>query len=68
MNGMLHIYNDCTIDWHVQICEAVWPESRIQSTTPILEGRTHGRPDMNPMSPIQGHSPRGDNNIVLSIY
>ena len=23
MKGMLHIYNDCTIDWH-QVCENMW--------------------------------------------
>ena len=29
----------------VQICEAVWVESRTQSTTPIRDGRTDGRTD-----------------------
>ena len=118
---MLHIYNDCTTDWHqvcanmwsglgwvahtkyhpsyikyaeklsflwpfpesemrsrskwkvcctstmivqligikcVQICEAVWAESRTQNNTPIRNGhtdrRTDGRTDMNPMSPVRG--------------
>ena len=120
MKGMLHIYNDCTIDWlapsmckyvkrfgqsraHkvppvlykvcrktkffvtfswiwnevkvkmkvcctstmivqlivikcVQICEAVWAESRTQSTTPIRDGRTHGH---EPYVPRSGYSPHG---------
>ena len=64
MKGMLHIYNDCTIDWHqvqyVQICEAVWTESRTQSTTSIRDTRTDGRTHRHESYvPRLKHSPIG---------
>ena len=40
----------------VQICEAVWAESRTQSTTPIRDGRTDGHESYVPRL---GHSPHG---------
>ena len=40
------------------MCEAVWAESRTQSTTRIRHVHTHGQESYVPRS---GHSPRGDN-------
>ena len=44
----------------VQICEAIWAESRTQSTTPIRDGWTHGHEYYVPRS---GHSPRGGQKL-----
>ena len=48
----------------VQICEAVWAESRTQITTPIRDGRTDTRTHRRTHAhesyvPRSGHLPRG---------
>ena len=45
IKGMLHIYNDCTIDWH-QVCANMWSGLdwlTQQSTTPIWDGQMDAR-------------------------
>ena len=48
---------------YVKICEAVWAESR---THHPYSGRTNGHTDMNPMSPVRGIRPAGDNKMFPS--
>ena len=54
---------------YLQICEAVWTESRTQSTTPIRDGRTDTRTDARTWilcPPVRGIRHAGDNNKAAS--
>ena len=61
MKGMLHIYNDCTIDWHISMYKYMkrFGLSRVHKVTPVfgMDART----DMIPMSPVRDIRPAGDN-------
>ena len=69
MKGMLHIYNDCTIDWH-QICANMWSgfgwvaHTKYHPYSGRTDRRTNRRRDMNPMSPVRGIRPAGDNKAI----
>ena len=65
IKGILHIYNDCTIDWH-QVCANMWSSLGAHKVPPEvgLDTWLHAHTDMNPMSPVWGIRTAGDNNSL----